>query len=320
MNIGNKEKQIIDEYQKSFKLFEIEFNKILSSDDINTFKTELPKVASDFKSHFGASMIFTETAKEYYSKGEIEKAFLLFIIAAETFETIHDSETVYLRAAQYYFENSQEEVGKKYLYKLCDNLPDNYEEAFAFRELTEVWGKYCHYVNDRIAPSKSMDEPYSGCYPEECTMQIEDILKLPKDDLLLELAEHLDELSGYGDDIKKLNKWEQIAYDINALYSAISSDGIDFYLDSQCHRFAQAKKALKEVNAEKAIEFMKMVEACFPNLKVPKSQAKIEDILEDIMEADGFEDAEAFYEDEWIEKELMDAEFKFVLENREKFR
>ena len=65
---------------------------------------------------------------------------------------------------------------------------------------------------------------------EQCTMLIEDILKLPKDKMIIALSEHLDERTGYGDNLSPLNQWERNIYDVITLSDEVNSGGFDFYL------------------------------------------------------------------------------------------
>ena len=307
--------------------FEEKFNHIKDafSDTSNPdeLKEKLQKLVHEFGNPYESEMskLFSDYGSLLFEKGNPEMGYVYLQIADTAFFYPADALTVYLRLAQYWFEKADEEKGRYFLDVLCQNLHSNYEDQIAQRGLAEVWEQYRPLVKNKIPPSISFDSETPALRPEECSMQIEKILELSRDQLLYELSSHLDEMSGDGEFMMNLNKWEKTFYDTDTLLSAVSSDGIDYYLETHGHRFEQTKKSLELIGAEKALTFMIMIEKCFPKSKVPKSLEKIETILGKMMDNDEiFDTADQFYADENIEQEIAEKEYQFVLENRKRFR
>lgn len=70
----------------------------------------------------------------------------------------YDEVEVWLKKAQKCFDKGDIEKGRKYLIRLCNEY-ENYEESFAFRDLTDVWNQYKHFVEGMVPPSKNLNEP-----------------------------------------------------------------------------------------------------------------------------------------------------------------
>lgn len=227
-----------------------------------------------------------------------------------------DGVTLFLRLAEYYFEKGEIEKGKEFLIRLCTKTSLNYEDSIALRDMTEIWDKYKHYVIGKV-PKSGSDSQSKILSPEECSKQIDEIWKLSEKDLLLGLMEHLEELSGNGCKLRLLNKWERVVYDLNTLLMEVDSGGFDAYLSYHGNRFAQTKKALKEIQAEKMVSLFEVVQSKFPNHKLPKRAESIDAIIID-GEMEFEEEDNYFYEvgtDELLEKLHL-----YILNHKNRFR
>jgi hypothetical protein len=192
------------------------------------------------------------------------------------------------------------EKGISYLMKLCCETTDNYEESIAFRELTQVWERYKHLVEGKV-PASFIRNANAPLKPEECSMQIKDILELPEEDILLELSTHLYELSGCGECLNYLNKWERLVFYLDTLIVDINSDGILYFIDYHRTRIKQTKKAMEELGVHTGVQLLEDI------------QKKVKRRIED------FEDEEAFYY-KFVEKDLLAELYRYVMSNKSRFR
>ena len=222
-------------------------------------------------------------------------------IAKDAFPVYVDDVTFYLRNAQYYIEMGDLELGTSYLLKLCCETVDNYEESIGFRELTHVWERYKYLVEGKAPASLSINEKKKPLKPEECTMQIEDILQLQKDSMLCELSMHLYELSGQGDCLNYLNRWERVVFYLDSFCTDINSDGVEHFVEYHGKRWKATRNAMEVLSIPKGI------------LLMDKIRDKIKKRIED------FEEEETFYY-ELVEKELLEKLYLYVIENKERFR
>ena len=152
-------------------------------------------------------------------------------------------------------------------------------------------------------------------------MQIDEIFAEKDDKLLLELFIHLYEMSGEGDSMHCLNKWECTFFDVDNMLRSIGADGIAHFLTVHGRRFQQTKEALQTVGATKALQLMEIIATYFPRGKVPKTYSRREVLIDEILDSDdAFASAENFYYDENIEGELADALYRFAIDNQKEFR
>lgn len=323
-----EQKAKLEAYQKNFDAFcatfEEEKTRYLQTKDLPDFEENLRRIAREYPDIASINLVYFDCAETLSGIHDDDAEIMIYRVMEQELKyySIHEMD-MYLRSAHYYFTRGDEAQGKEWLFKLCreDCLPDNYEESMEWHGLTELWNKYGHYLEGKIPPSKSFGQKAAAIAPADCTMQIADIFAQKEDGLLLNLSNHLYEMSGQGDSMNCLNKWERIFFDVDNMVTDIGSDGISHFLTARGHRFRQTRDALQTVGASKALQLMDMIAGYFPKGKVPKSYDKREALVDDIMDSDeAFDAAENFYYDENIEGELVEAAYRFAIENQKRFR
>lgn len=224
----------------------------------------------------------------------------------------------FMGLAEKYIAEGNLEFAKACLILLCENC-SNYEESIAWNGLAEKWQKYRHLV-DGLVPASVKFHTNSPCLPTECTMQINDILSLPDDDILSALSEHLGELSGNGEQPGCLNKWERIIYYADELCMEVNSGGFDSYLYYHGLHFEKAFNALEIISAFGVLRILNSIREKFPKNRIPISEKSLQKTMES-MEDRGicFErEDELFYSTG--EKELLTCLLSYVKENKKHLR
>ncbi len=296
----------------------------LSDRNAEKLNKQLQKNAKNYRNIMYVFDLFIQQGEELIKNGEKEGGFAYFL-AFEKYiekdaECIADTVTLYLRLAEFYFENGNLEKGIFYLTKLCTETTSNYEESIEFRELTDIWEKYKHLVAGKVPESKITSSGSSPIAPKNCSMKIADILSLPQEELLTEISVHLNEMSGNGTYLNYLNKWEKIVFDADLVLTEVNSDGFSGYLYYYGNRFSNAIKAFEEISSPKMLDLMTSVQNKFPSKKVPKSIESIQNKLDKMEEKEiDFEDEdEIFYND--AQEELLDKLYEFIMGNQKRFR
>ena len=239
--------------------------------------------------------------------------------AVKKFFPRFNNETLYhLRMAQYHIENGDEASGRACLLTLCRRV-GNYEESIEVNGLTPLWEKYKHLVQGLVAPSGRVMTSRTKT-KAECDTRIHDILALPDEDILNELSTHLQELTGNGEVIQALNKWERTAYYVDELCMEVNSGGFEGYLYYHGTHFEKAYKALEQMGAGQMTALLDRVREKFPRNRIPKTLDSIQNTM-DRMEEKGV-DFEA--EDDCYyggtERELLERLTAYVRENAKHFR
>ena len=287
--------------------------------DRNALSHRMEQLLHTYRHIPGTSNFLEFAGEDYMIEGDPEAALIFFRTAEQC--TDHNCETnMYLRLAQIHLEKGQQEEGIAYLIKLCTETVDNYEESIAFFELTDVWNKYKHLVEGLVPPSVAFNEGPRPLSPAECSRSIEEIFALPEDEILSALSDHLGELSGSGEELNCLNKWERCVYYLDELSMEVNSGGFDSYLYQHGEHFHKARKALENLDAPEMTALLDAAAAKFPRGKVPKSQDAIQNAMEKLVEKGvDFEDLDdACYGGS--EQEFLSALLNYVLENRKHFR
>lgn len=269
------------------------------------------------------SSFLTGYGNELMENGDLDRGMKFIRFGSNLLPNMYGDEvTLYLRSTQYYIEKGDVEKGIRFLKKLCCETASNYVESIEFRGLTHVWEKYCHLVAGQVPDSIVTLGKREPVPPEKCTKQIGDILKLPKENMMMELEDHLYEMSAYGDAVGVLNKWERIVYDANEVLTRVNSDGVVDFLFANGHRMKQTKKAMETIGALKSIEFLELVESEFLKGKVPKTQESVENTIHRMWDKDEevFEEAELYFEEEDITLELEERIYEFIEANKNRFR
>lgn len=325
-----------NELEKKFELLEEKVHCIMEKhpDELNLQEVRLAikDLLNEYVDQYGfnidglkgfLSSWLTEFGEMLMENGELGRGLKFIQYGGNLLPKMYANEIVlYLRSAQYYIEKGDIETGTKFLKKLCCETSSNYEESIGFSGLTHIWEKYRYLIDGQVPASISTNDGDAPCLPEECTKSIEDIMKLSEEDLLIELSEHLDEMSGLGDSMNWLNKWERIVYDANELCTRINADGVEDFLFARGHRMKQTKQALEAIGAEKSVHLLELIASKFPKGKVPKSPESIENKVMSMIEKDEtiFDEAEDYFEEADLTGELLDKIYQFVMDNKKKFR
>ena len=228
--------------------------------------------------------------------------------------------TLFLRMADYHFQNCEEDLGIEYLTKLCTQTVDNYEESIEINGLTEVWQKYMHYIAGKVPASICINNTPSPLDPKESQRNIQRIFALPKEEILSELSAHLQQQSIGGEYLNGLNKWELTFFYIDELCMEVNSGGFGHYLYYYGHHFEKCYHALEAIQSKEAITLLDQIKAKFPKQKISRSIDRLQSILDD-MEENGidFEKEDEMYYD-LIERQIMDKLLDFVLQNQQRFK
>ena len=224
----------------------------------------------------------------------------------------------FMGLAEAYLAKGETESARACLVLLCRRC-SNYEESLEWHGLTEAWLKHRHLVEGLVEPSLHLygAQPLS---PRECTMQIADIFELPEDDLLSALSDHLEELSGSGDALNRLNKWERIAYYADELCREVNSGGFDRYLYYHGAHFEKAYQAMEALSATEVLQILDAVRTKFPRSRIPKTEETLQNAM-DALEEKGLDfesEDDRFYTKG--EKELIKCLQAYVIENKKRFR
>lgn len=293
-----------EKLKEKYETFQKLFMGINEQYQVDQNQTKLEKalyaLARKYKKYNVAAMVYVNYGDELIVKGQNELGIRYLQIATEIFGQYADEITCLLRFAEYYIEKGETEKGISYLMKLCCETTSNYEESIEFRELTQVWERYKPLVEGKVPESMNSftSKPLA---PAECTMQIQDILNLPEDGLLRELSIHLYEMSGCGNYLNCLNKWERLVFYLDTLCVDINSDGIEHFVEYHGTHFKQTKKAMKELGLENGMQLLEQV------------QKKMKKHIED------FEDEEVLYY-KLVEHDLLAGLYQYVMQNKTRFR
>lgn len=293
-----KLKEIYDTFHKEF--LEI-YEKYQVETNLKNLEKELYKLARKYKRYPFVANIYVNFGDQLIENGENEAGILYLQIATEIFNAYADEVTCFLRFAEYYIEKGDKEKGISYLMKLCCETTSNYEESIEFRELTQVWLRYKPLVEHKVLVSISLNDKRMPLAPEECSIKIQDILSLSKDELLLELSTHLYEMSGGGDCLNYLNRWERCVFYIDRLCVDINSDGVEHFVEYHRTHLKQTMKAMEEVGIYTGVQLLENI------------QKKIKSHIDD------FEDEEDFYY-HFVEKDLLEKLYIYVISNKSRFR
>ncbi len=224
----------------------------------------------------------------------------------------------FMNLAANYMAEENIEAARACLLLLCESC-DNYEDSIEWNGLTEQWRRYRYLVADLVSPSVKI-MPTKPLSPAECTMQITDILSLPDDEILSALSNHLGELSGNGDALSGLNKWERTVYYVDELCVEVNSGGFDSYLYYHGTHFGKAYTALEDIAALGMLPILDDVRNKFPKHRIPNNEDALQNEM-DILEEKGIDfDSEDEYFYSVGEKELLNRLLFYVKENQQHLR
>lgn len=224
----------------------------------------------------------------------------------------------FMALAESYITDGNVAAARACLLLLCEHC-DNYEESIEWNGLSEQWQKYRYLVADIVSSSitTTSTNPLS---PEKCTTQIANILALPDDEILSALSEHLGELSGDGNTLSALNKWERTIYYVDELWMEINSGGFDSYLNYCGTHFEKAYAALMDIAALRVLPILDDVRNKFPKKRIPKNEDALQKAMDILEENDVNFDTndELFYS--IGEKDLLKSLLSYIKENKQYLR
>lgn len=289
-------------------------NRYESTKDVDELETGLRSFAKKYRDCFGIGDLLLSIGERYITSGDYSAGIFFIKVVDEFFEYVANTTLLNLRMAEYHITNNETENGIRRLIRLCSSV-SNYEESIEINELTEVWEKYKHLVQGKVAPSVKVNSPIIPLRPEECSMQINDILSLSDDSILEALSFHLGEICGQGDSLNCLNKWERIIYYADELCSEVNSGGFDGYLYYHGLHFEKAYSALKDICAFEALKLLDLVREKFPKNRIPKNEESLQSLMDQLAEkgVDFEREDELFYSTG--EKELLKCLLSYVKEN-----
>ena len=307
----------MEDYQAFLQKVEAMEGRYESARDVRGLEDGVRKLAQDRRSHpYGDHML--HWADSLMEAGDIAGGGVCLLALEKYFPHFQNQVIFRMRMAQYHMEMGEEEAARESLLALCRAIR-NYEEAIEVNGLTALWEKYRHLVQGLVEPSIRVMAARLKT-PGECDMQIADILTLPDEDILTELSNHLQELSGDGDMIQGLNKWERTAYYVDELCMEVNSGGFEGYLYYHATHFDKAYKALEQMGAAEMTALLDRVRAKFPRNRIPKAADSIQNTM-DRMEEKGVDfeaEDDSYYGT--AEKELLAKLTGYVRENGNHFR
>ena len=288
--------------------------------DTDSLKSSLEDIANNYRDYFGVGDIFLKLGESYFSAEDNDAGFIFVCLANKYFRDIQNKTVLYMRMAQYHFENGEPDAGEEYLTMLCTKSADNYEESIEMNGLSDLWEKYRHIVDGKVPPPLVLNDLYTPLSPDKCTLQISDITSFPKDELLSAISEHLSEMCAYGECMSHLNKWEKTVYYADTLLTGVGGEGFDGYLYNSGTVFEKAYLAASELGAEGVVSVMDKVRAKFPRKNIPKTPTAIENALEKLNRRGiDFEEEDAEFYDR-CESELIECLYAYIKANLNRFR
>lgn len=303
----------VDKFVSEAKAVKSEYTK---TKDLNLLQKELNKLTDLYKDCCGSADYLISLADELIKENDYDAGLLINKTVLDSFAWIADDVTLYLRLAQCCFEKGDEKTGTEYLILLCTETAENYEEAISLRELDGVWQKYKHFVENKVPASLVTDSKVLS--PDECSMQIGEILNLSEDDMIFELYYHLCERSADGEEMSYLNKTEKNIFYTVEFIEKMNTEGLDAYLYENGNHFYSLKKSVEAVGMKTAVSFLDTVGLCFPRKSVPKKLESIQNAVDKLEEKGINFEKEYDYYMENINNELIKIITQYTLENKEK--
>ena len=303
--------------EQFIKLFEETKRNYIKTKDADALCASLENISELYGEYLGIGDLLLQYGEDIIDSEGADIGFEIIRIVEKYFKTVANQTLLCIRLAEWEFERGNAEKGKEYLERLVSKV-DNYEESIEVNGLTDVWNKY---KANLTLPKSIRFMKRSPLSPDECTICIEEILKLPQDDTLIsELSTHLNELCGYGEQINIFSEAEQTVFYINEFIEDINSDGISHYLYYRGNHFQELFASVKKVNCASCRTLLDMIAGKFPHSKISSDIEKIKTHLE-CMEDHGVDfDAEEQIYYEQVEAELTKALLSYVANHADDFR
>ena len=303
--------------EQFIKLFEETKRNYIKTKDADALCASLENISELYGEYRGIGDLLLQYGEDIIDSEGADIGFEIIRIVEKYFKTVANQTLLCIRLAEWEFECGNAEKGKEYLERLVSKV-DNYEESIEVNGLTDIWNKY---KANLTLPKSIRLMKRSPLSPDECTICIEEILKLPQDDTLIsELSTHLNELCGYGEKINIFSEAEQTVFYINEFIEDINSDGISHYLYYRGNHFQELFASVKKVNCASCRTLLDMIAGKFPHSKISSDIEKIKTHLE-CMEDHGVDfDAEEQIYYEQVEAELTKALLSYVANHADDFR
>ena len=306
------------DYQAFLQKVEAMEGRYESARDVRGLEDGVQKLALDRRSHPYGGDHLLHWADSLMEAGDIAGGGACLLALEKHFPHFHNQVIFRMRMAQYHMEMGKEEAARENLLALCRAI-SNYEEGIEVNGLTALWEQYKYLVEGLVEPSvRVMTNRIKT--PGECDKPIADILALPDDEILNELSAHLQELTGNGEVIQALNKWERTVYYVDELCMEVNSGGFEGYLYYHGTHFEKACKALEQMGAGQMTALLDRVREKFPRGRIPKTLDSIQNTM-DRMEEKGvdFEAEDDCYYGS-AEGELLERLTAWIRNNEKKFR
>ncbi len=307
----NKTGAVFEKFLADFSSAKTNYKK---QKDITILKKDVEAISAEFYEYFGIGDVLLGYGEELFSAGDREAGIAVFKILEKYFENnIANQTLLFVRLAEFEFNKGNTDAGKDYLLSACRSI-DNFEESIQNNELEDVWEKYRHYVENEIS------HPASNklLAPDECSQQMDEIIKLPQDELLFALSEHLAELSANGNKLDLLSEQELNVYLVDEFVVTINSDGLENYFDYCAPHFIGLCSALEQIGCTEAQELWNKIKDKIS--QAPINDPKFEKALLHLADRDvNFENEEAFYYKK-VERKLFSQISQYVKNNLDSFR
>ena len=303
--------------EKFIKLFEGAKQNYKKTKNAEILYTAFERMAELYCDYFGIGDLFLGYAEELIDNGSYNAGVEIIRIVEKHFKVVANQTLLCIRLAEWEFKNGDAEKGKAYLENLVSKV-DNYEESIEINGLSTVWSKY----KANLALPKSIHfMKKSPLSPDECTLCIEEIMKLSQDDALLsELSTHLNELCAYGEQINILSEPERTVFYINEFIEDVNSDGISHYLYYRGDHFRKLFAFVIEMNCSCCLTLLNMIAKKFPRGKIPSNIEKIQNQLESMADHGvDFEAEERIYYEQ-VEAELVKTLLSYIMNHMDSFR
>lgn len=295
------------------KLYENAKRDFKKTRDIGTLLASVESIASFYGGYIGIGDLILTYGEELISDGSYDAGISVIRSVERNFKIIANQTILCIRLAEFEFENGNIERGKEYILRFLTKV-DNYEEAIEINGLTDVWNQYKSKV-DTLPKSKKIASDSDARTPG-----IEEILTLPRDEMLAELSGHLDERCASGEQIDSLTEEEKTVFYIDEFIVNLNSDGISHYLCYCGHHFSMLKSSAAVLGFPNLVNLLFKIEDKFSGKSIPKERDKIEKLLEK-MQKDGidFEQLEGLYYEE-VETKLLNDLSSYIRNNANSFK
>ena len=299
------------------KLFEGAKGNFKKTKNADALCASLENISELYREYFGIGDLLLQYGEDLIDSEGNDVGFEIVRIVEKHFKVVANQTLLCIRLAEWEFKNGDAEKGKAYLEHLVSKV-DNYEESIEINGLSTVWSKY----KANLALPKSIHfMKKSPLSPDECTLCIEEIMKLPQDDALLsELSTHLNELCAYGEQINILSEPERTVFYINEFIEDVNSDGISHYLYYRGDHFRKLFAFVIEMNCSCCLTLLNMIAKKFPRGKIPSKIEEIQNQLESMADHGvDFEAEERIYYEQ-VEAELVKTLLSYIMNHMDSFR